>query len=320
MIEVQASRAAQFRRAIVLCCDSNYMPYALAALAQIHALAPRRDFDLCLVGGDETLKVPTSLAYLDLRVVRVRAESLFDSLHLDSRRTLSTYMRLALPDVFSADYDRILYVDSDVFVQGGDFSALLSLDLRGHAIAAIRDNMQWRTPGRLVPQFRALGLKQAPYFNAGVLLIDVAIFNRMEILPRCLDLGRKKASRIRENDQGLLNSVLHGDWAELSPRWNWQYTWSSRLFETMADAHVVHFIGPRKPWNYTGSELPLRFRRAYEAFLAQHFPERPMPNETAADPAANAASLRRTLIKHLLSHRAMARYLSRFPDDLTVFG
>ena len=109
------------------------------------------------------------------------------------------------------------------------------------------------------------------------------------------------------------------DWAEISPVWNWQYTWASRLFEAMADAHVVHFIGPKKPWTHAGGELPLRFRRAYRAFFAEHFPDAPIGRGRGRSRMANRAFLAKSLGKHLLSLRARWPPTStRFPSDLTV--
>ena len=62
-------------------------------------------------------------------------------------------------------------------MQGGDFAALLGVDLGARVLGAVRDNMQWRTPSRRPEQFRRLRLPASPYFNAGVLLIDVERFN-----------------------------------------------------------------------------------------------------------------------------------------------
>ncbi|MDH2327899.1 glycosyltransferase [Cereibacter sp. SYSU M97828] len=318
MFEVTSSRPAKTRRAIVLCCDDAYLPYAAMALDRIAALSHDRDFDLCLCSSVSMLALPKSLAHLDIRSCHVDIGNAFDGLRLDPGRTADIYLRLGLPAAFSKDYDRILYLDSDIFVQRGDFGALLSVDLGGHAIGAIRDNTQWRTPGRRPEQFRRLGLPAAPYFNAGVLLMDVAACNAGRILDRCVKLGRENAALMIRHDQNLYNAVLRGDWAELSPLWNWQYTWSSRLFETMADANVVHFIGNRKPWGHVGGEFPLRFRRAYRAFNALHFPQNPVPADDGIHPIANEGFLRKMLLKHLFSHRRMARYLSRFPTDLTV--
>ena len=111
--------------------------------------------------------------------------------------------------------------------------------------------------------------------------------------------------------------MLHGGWAEISPVWNWQYTWASRLFEAMEDAHVVHFIGPKKPWTHDGGELPLRFRRAYSRFFAAHFPDQPIAPD-GLPPHRNPAFLRRMLVKHLVSAGKTCAYLDRFETDLTV--
>ena len=318
-IRVNSSRSAKFRRAIVLCCDENYLPFALFALAQIDALSPDRDFDLCLANSDALLEVPASLAALDVRVVHVEVGGIFEGLRLDKGRTADIYLRLALPQAFEADYDRILYMDSDIFVKGGNFSALLHADIGGHAIAAVRDNIQWRTPTRRAKQFKRLGIPARPYFNAGVLMMDVPAYIEQAILTRCVDLGRANAAKMIRHDQNLYNSVLQGDWAELSPVWNWQYTWSSRLIEPMVDANILHFIGSKKPWNYQGGEFPPRFRKEYARFIAQHFPrKKPLPEE-GLRAATNGDFQRKMLFKHWLSNRAMIRYLSRFPDEMSIY-
>ena len=257
------------------------------------------------------------LAGHGLRHCRIDTGGILKGLGLDARRTEASYLRLALPAAFAGAYRRLLYLDSDVFVQRGDFGALLDVDIGPHPLAAVRDNTQWRTPGRRPESFRRLGLGAAPCFNSGVLLIDVAAFNEQEVLERCLAFAASHPPAQIGLDQDLINAVLHGGWAELSPRWNWQYTWASRLFEAMEDANIVHFIGRRKPWNHDGGEFPLRFRRAYRAFMVEHFPDRPVgPDGTP--PHGNPAFLRRMLVKHLLSVGKTCAYLDRFPDDLTV--
>jgi hypothetical protein len=316
-LNVVSSRPAASRFAIAFCCDANYLPFALCAADRIRALPGTGDIDILLCSSGD-LAVPETLAHLGIRVCRVEFGELFDGLRLDAGRTPEIYLRLALPAAFARDYDRILYMDSDIFVQGGDFGALLRVDLGTHPLGAVRDNRQWRTPSRRPEQFQRLGLKASPYFNGGVQLLDVARYNEKKVLERCVAFGRAHATKLMRHDQNLLNAVLQGDWAELSPVWNWQYTWSSRLFEAMAEAHVLHFIGTRKPWNHSQGEYPLRFRRAFQAFIERHFPGRkPLPPE-GPPPFGNGAYLRKMLFKHLLSERAMSRYVSRFPTDLTV--
>lgn len=37
------------RKAVVLCVDAQYLPYALFLARQFHQNEPRRDYDLCIV-------------------------------------------------------------------------------------------------------------------------------------------------------------------------------------------------------------------------------------------------------------------------------
>jgi hypothetical protein len=221
-ITLQASAPATSDRAVVFACDGRYLPYALFAAARIAALHPARDFDMCICALGETLSVPSNLAPLGMRVCRVETGGALAGLRLDARRTEAAYLRLALPAAFGGEYARLLYLDSDVFPQGGDWRALIGLDLRGRPIGAVRDNLQWRAPRRNPLQFRRLGLGPASYFNSGLMLIDVAAYNGQEVLERCLALAAARPDRLVGLDQELLNAVLHGDWAELSPVWNWQ--------------------------------------------------------------------------------------------------
>ncbi len=316
-VTLDASVPPRADKAVVFACDGNYARFAYFAAAQIARLNPNRAFDICLCAPGEDLAPAAGLDDLGLRLCRVDTGGILSGLSLDARRTEATYLRLALPAAFTGTYRRLLYLDSDVFVQGGDFAALLDVDLGEHAVAAVRDNDQWRTPGRRPREFRLLGMPSAPYCNCGVLLIDVEAFVAQRVLERCLDTGKAHPEALILNDQSLLNITLNGDWAEISPRWNWQYTWASRLFEAMEDANVVHFIGRRKPWNQDVGEFPLRFRRAYRAFMAAHFPETPVgPDGTP--PHGNRVFLLKMLVKHLAALRKTCAYLDRFPDDLTV--
>ena len=314
-----ADRPAASDRAVVFACDANYLPMALHAAAQLAALHPARDFDICLATMDDPLALPPSLAPLGLRAVRIEAHGAFDDLKTDRRRTASAYLRLALPGAFAADYRRLLYLDSDVFVQGGDVSALLRAELRGRPLAAVRDTIQWRTPSRRPEAFRILGLPHARYFNSGLMLMDLDAILARDLPARCLTLARGEGRRLPGHDQNLLNATLHGDWAELSPVWNWQDTWATRLFETLVDPHIVHFIGSKKPWSPKGRDLPPRWRRSYARFFAEHLPERALPPEPAPRLPATG-DLARLLLKHLVSARRMAAYLDRFESDLAVLA
>ena len=316
-ISLEASAPARADRAMVFACDEGYAPFALMAAERIAALHPERDFDICLC-SDGDLSVPASLARLGVRLCRVTTDGAFAGLRLDPGRTEVVYLRLALPAAFAGEYRRLLYYDADIVVQSGDFSALMAVNLGEHVLGAVRDNTQWRSPGRRPEQFRRLGIRAAPYFNAGMLLIDVARWNDSDLMGRCVAFGRQHREKMIRHDQNLLNGTLRGDWAELSPVWNWQYTRSTMLFEAMEDAHVVHFINPKKPWTHVGGQLPPRFRAACRAFLAAHYPERPQVGPDRHAMHENRKYMRSVLARHLMAVGSFCDYLDRFESDLTV--
>ena len=315
-IRMTSDRPARHDKAIVFACDEGYAPLAWFAAARIAALSPGRDFDICLAAPEAPEAVP-GLAPVGMRLCRVETGGLFANLQRDARRSEAAYLRYALPRAFGAEYRRILYLDADVFPKGGDFSALLDIDLLGHALGAVRDNLQWRTPTRRPDSFKRLGLPWAPYFNSGLLLIDTGAWEARGVLDRALVLGAEQPPERIGLDQELINATLRGDFAELSPVWNWQYTWATRLLEAMVGANLLHFIGPKKPWRHTGGELPPPLRRAYRLFLAEHFPDRALAGDGLA-PWENPGFLRKMYAKHFLSLGAMAAYLARFPDELTA--
>lgn len=303
--------------AVVMACDANYAPYAFFMAKQIDSAHPGRDFDICIFSHDE-IKMPDGLSELDVNIEFIAGESPFRNSLNPSRHSDATYLRLLLPELVSNRYKRLLYLDSDIYVSGTGINRLFALDMLEAPLAAVRDNTQWRTPRRLVPEFKILGLPYAPYFNAGVLLIDVKRYRSEGILAQCLQLLNTYPEALLRHDQSLLNLVLRGRWTELSPVWNWQYTWSSRFFADLAEPKLIHFIGPRKPWKDNSNHLPSRFRSAYKKFLVMHFPNRPHIVPIDADSLGWPESLRRTFFKHLLSVVPMKRYLDRFHDDLVV--
>ncbi|TDL79397.1 glycosyltransferase [Palleronia sediminis] len=315
---VTSDRPAASDAAIVFVADGDYAAFALHAAAQIAALHSARDFDICLCGTVPPAPLPDSLSHLGIRLCGIATGGRFDGLRLDEGRTDIVYLRLALPEAFARDYRRVLYLDADIFVERGDFAALLRADLHGHALAAVRDNSQWRTPNRRPEQFRRLGLPAAPYFNAGVMLMDLPAWRAAAITDRAVSLGEANRERMIRHDQNLLNAVLQGDWAELHPAWNWQYTRASNLLSEMVGPNLLHFIGPEKPWSHKGGRLPLRFHDAFARFTAAHFGR--SPDAAGIAPSKNRDWLRKSLWKQTLSVGRMCDYLDRFDGDLDILG
>ena len=317
-VTLNASKGARFRKAIMFCCDANYLPFAMHAASEILRMAPQRDFDICLCYGTQAVTVPDSLSHLDVRLCQIDTHGSFEGLRLDKGKTHDVYLRIALPAAFEDDYDRILYMDADIFVQGGDFSKLMDVGIGPHCIAAVRDNVQWRTPNRQNARNTMKGVPSSAYFNAGIMLMDVKGYLDQGLMTRCIDFGRAHRSALKRHDQNLYNAVLQDDWAELSPMWNWQFSRAARLFSTLVSPHVLHFIGPEKPWKDREGQFEPRFLASYRRFIEMHFPGYKLAPDPEKRLAPDSMRVTKMLVKHLMSRRKMARYLARFPTDMTV--
>lgn len=292
--------------AVIVACDAGYLRFA-SVLARQLAAVPGRRYDV-LIGSPEALELPEALSRAGVGAVHATDPQIASALPLDARRSLATYMEVFLAERLRGVYDRILVLDADMLLERGDPSGILAADLHGHAVAAVRDNRQWRTPGRRVGEFKALGWPAAAYFNAGAVMIDTAAWARDDLTARCRAFARGRLAGLGR-DQALVNGVLHGDWAELSPLWNWQFTRASAHLTAMADPCLVHFIGPLKPWKAeSAAVVPLRYREAYAE------PGSPPPARRWPE----AGEMRRALFRQWRAAGPMLAYLNRFPDADSV--
>lgn len=260
---------------------------------------------------------PASLEGPGLRLIEADVGDLFQGFTADHRRGAAMLLRLAVPDLLGDDYHRLLYLDADILFRHGDLSRLLDLDLGGAALAAVRDNCQWRAPRRKPEQLKRLGEPTRPYFNSGLLLIDVATYRAQDVLEKAVAFAAHHGADNLENDQSALNAAAAGEWVELSPLWNWQFSFATRYFGWLEDAFVYHFIGPAKPWSAFAGQLPGELRRHFQAFCAAHFPERtafPEPGPSIQHPKRQ----RDILAVHLFALPQMKRYLARFPDPYST--
>jgi lipopolysaccharide biosynthesis glycosyltransferase len=186
----------------------------------------------------------------------------------------ATWYRIFLPELLP-DVDRLLYLDADLLVLDS-LAPLWSLSLDGYWLGAVtnvfQDNHKQR-PGEL-------GLAGPHvYFNAGVLLMNLAEMRRDGCTRALLAYGVENAARIEWRDQDALNVVLGSKRLELHPRWNTMNSFFAfprnarvlgrlKLRRALRDPAIRHFEGPEqnKPWHPGGDpelrELYLRHRRA----------------------------------------------------------
>lgn len=303
------------RKAIVLCVDAPYLPFALFLISQIAAREPERDYDFCLL-SETPLEVPDAFLALAIHTRALGERPEYAALRT-SHLARATYLRLWIAEVF-CDYDRLLYLDADMFADLGGFGRLMEVDLGGRVIGAVRDMQQWQRPNRHVKEFRIAGLPALPYFNAGLLLIDTARFREEGLLRRCLAIAGARPEAVIHHDQSLLNLALAGNWAELSPVWNWQWPRKRPLYGERIGARLQHFVSGRKPWNDPAADYPRRYAEEYAEFFRRHFPQSDQVRLPPGTGIGHAGAFWRMIVRQALSRRAADRLLAAFPDPWTV--
>lgn len=287
------------RQAIALACDRAYAPYTTRLAARLAATHPQRTFDICIF-STENFELPQACRDAGVILHTLSNLDAIPAAAAAGRHGIATYIRLLIPELEGIDYGRILYLDTDIVCDHGGLDGLLDAEMGDHCIGAVRDNKQWRSPRRRVPEFVATRQANLPYFNAGVLLIHTEGWRQREIGARAIRALVDCPQAILHSDQSALNIVVRGEWAEMSPIWNWQYTHASRFFVELVEPRLIHFIGPTKPWNDSSGKLPGRFRRFFQ------------PDDTPPAGPTWPANLRQSLWKHYLSSGAMKTYLDRF--------
>jgi lipopolysaccharide biosynthesis glycosyltransferase len=178
----------------------------------------------------------------------------------------AAFVRLLMGSVLPPALGRVLYLDADVMCRT-PLHALWATDLGGHAIGAVADA---RTPwlgspyGDFVePRWRQLGLApDNPYFNSGVMLIDLNAWRAGGFEQTALRLCQRHL--FANGDQEGVLGACGGRWQRLHPRWNmlpahfnngrnygWVFEGEARMREALAAPGIVHFTRGLRPWVFS---------------------------------------------------------------------
>jgi lipopolysaccharide biosynthesis glycosyltransferase len=307
--------------AVVMACDANFLPPTLHLAWQIACASPVRQFDILIV-SENALELPAWAEAAGIRTYRIARQDWADQMpqgHTGRILPSIAYLRLALADALGDRYRRILYLDGDIFFEGGDIGRLLALPLGDHPIAAARDFEMLLVPNYHAREFKAMGLSARPYFNSGVLLIDTDAWRRAKLLERCIAFPQSHRDACFLHDQSVLNGVLQGSFAELPPGWNWQVT-ALMPFASFGHAvHFRHFIGRTKPWSDTRHMYEERFARSYTEFFRAFLPQ--ASGLAASRPANYLIGLQRFINQAVAQTRRRPPFeaqLKRFADSWDV--
>jgi lipopolysaccharide biosynthesis glycosyltransferase len=255
------------RWALVVVCDAQYaLPTAVCLRSvDVHLDHPP---EAVYVLGEEISAADRRLLTAQVRKAPVRMLSATSPLasfgsHAEAAHiTPAMFLKCLAPRLIEDAPNRLVYLDSDTLVRTS-LSRLGQASLDGCAAGLARD--------RYV-RANVIDPGPFPYFNSGVMAIDVDRWNELRVTESVLAEVRERGSELHYPDQDALNKALRGNIFALDKRWNYMV---GETVKTDPAAHVslaegdpavLHFCGPVKPWNVT---LPHpRLRAEYDKYLA----------------------------------------------------
>ncbi len=282
------SQACPDRIAVALCIDRAFFPHAVTTVASLLNSSQSLGLDVHIFhSGDDPSCAATIRALFARRLsdtcrfVPIDLDR-FSGFPVSTAISAGTYARLLLPYLMP-EHDRVLYLDADLVVLA-DLADLWRLDLGGRAAAAV--------PDPFCDNRESLGFAQAePYFNAGVLLMNLADWRSEDLAAATMRLIQREAPNLKYFDQDALNLTLRGRVRFVDPRWNFQPRAADLRaadlgYERGAFARlrrspaVIHYTTPHKPWK---DPFAIHYGRHYlrcldllgERFRTRFFPGLP---------------------------------------------
>ena len=302
-------------KAVFFAADAAYLKLAWVAARSV-AAEPGRDFDVWLL-VEEALAGTEPPPGVFLR--KIELPEAFISASGPAHMSAFSYARLLAADYWLRDYDRLLYIDSDTRIAGA-LAPLFQLDL-GHAIAAMAEDC-----GRYLGDaggrenwdaYRTkTGLPlDAPYYNAGVMLLDAARWREEALGRQAEAMVRARGQALRFMDQDVLNVLLGGRIAELSPRWNFMTHYMGLGLEDAVQPRILHYANVLKPWR--DPEWTVLYGKADVRAFARLFADSPWPGFVhkglgSALPWRKQAALRAARQTRHVPEAALAGHVANF--------
>jgi len=254
---------------VVFTADTAYaLPLAVAVRSVIDASAEGAKLDILILSYGLDTQVRSALLSswvahkpVSIRFVEIDRSSL--SLLADlGPISVNVYTKLMVADYVDQACRRVIFLDADVIVLH-DLQTLATTDLCSKAVGAVQDDDIPRvaSPGG-VKRWRELGLRgDEPFFNSGVLVIDLDAWVTRRVGQRAMAAVHRSLATGQLSDQQALNETLVDDWHQIDPSWN-VTTMRSLQWQALgtdvdrSTCRIRHFTTPDKPWTPHGRFVP----------------------------------------------------------------
>ncbi|MBD1869904.1 glycosyltransferase family 8 protein [Cyanobacteria bacterium FACHB-471] len=230
---------------VLFCFDTNYEQHFGAAVTSLILNNPEVQKDIYIITNQVSSDFRSKLdefndfPNLNFYTYEVEENSL-KQLRVAAHISLATYYRLVAVNFLPKTIDKLLYLDSDLIVNGSILE-LYNLDISKYIVAACG--------GRVVTTKARLDLKSDFYFNAGVILFNFSLWREQAIADQCLQWLAENSRLAKYMDQDALNKIIDGRFLNLDRRWNSLVDLSEGTSHVSKESIIIHFVGSLKPWH-----------------------------------------------------------------------
>lgn len=235
-------------------CDERYLPLLGTALASLKAHRDeKRAYDAYVLHTDIHPSRAREMRHrfeekgfsLTFRQVSREVARFVDRLHTRDYYSHATYYRLLIPELYPK-MKKALYLDSDILLRG-DVARLFDTDLEENLVGAVPDGFVNHLPVLRRYVENRVGIPVGvPYFNAGVLVMNLAEMRRIGFEETFVRLLSAVTFRVAQ-DQDYLNVICGGRVKFLPSVWNYM-----PFKPAEEEPMLVHFNLDSKPWQKDG--------------------------------------------------------------------
>lgn len=259
---------------VALAADNNYVPMlATTVYSMLKNASSASFYDVVVLEKDIAPRNKAlmkeffsrfsnaSLRFVDVAPIVASFNLKTSNAHISTE----TYYRFLIQQILPF-YDKVLYLDSDLIVEG-DVAELFASDLGDNLIGAVIDvdylgNLNMNDGRRMAYTREVLGLADPyGYFQAGVLVLNTAALRQLHSVEEWLGIAAEP--KYIYDDQDILNACCQGRVIYLDPSWNVMNDCSNRIANVFsfaparvfdafkasyADARIMHYAGCEKPW------------------------------------------------------------------------
>lgn len=263
---------------IVFATDDNFVQHCSVAIASVLANNKGVSFYIFTEGlrldNENSLKELAKKMGGQLTICPIESDIVSQfpmPSYMSSHISIATYYRLFVERVLPKNIDRVIYMDCDMVVRGS-LQPLWNTDMTDKAIGAVYQFNAWAIKNN---SFERLSYDaKYGYFNAGMLLINLAYWRENKVTEQLMSFIKENYSQIHSHDQDVLNAVLHRCVKPLSYTWNCLPSFFAKgglSFPSFVDYSedidspvVIHYVYKPKPWQYACSHP---YKKEYFKYL-----------------------------------------------------